>query len=236
MKIGLPDNPHESNATAGRYYLLYVDDGTITDPDWKLIGGQHSSTLNRKANSVDVSNKMSGSWKVKKAGRKEWSIDLASLALLQNKGLNALDRAFMDGRPVRLKIQYPDLTYRLGQAIITDLKLDNPYNDAAKVTGTLEGSGTLSGLKLDYTISPTSMIISIASATDQNFGIEPSMATVTSVKNGSAVLAVTSDYAYSSGVLTIKGTYFASLSTGIIALAITLNDGTTLVATIKLEV
>jgi len=161
FSVSLPDNPFKSDATAGEYYLLYVNAGTVTNPEWKRIGGQRSSTLNRKATSVDVSNRTSGRWRMKKVGLREWSIDLDGLILLNDGGLEILDQAFMDGQQAHLKFQYPDLTYRLGWAIITDFNIENPYNDAATVKGTLEGSGPLSDLMVD-----TSNLVTISKNPD----------------------------------------------------------------------
>ena len=233
----LPDNPESSPATVGKDYLLSVNVGTAATPEWALIGGQQNSSLARKADSIDASHKTSGGWKVKKAGLKEWSVDLSGLILLDadddngalEEGLQALDDAFMDGKDANLKFQYPSGAYRTGWAAVTDYEFDVPHDGAAKIKGTLEGNGALSELKMDYAISPTSATVSIAAAVDKQFAISPSSATVSNVKNGAAVLTATTDYTYSSGTLTLKSTYLSGLTAGSDTITVTLGNGTALV-------
>ena len=218
----LPENPSQSEATVGKDYLVSVDKGTVTSPDWVLIGGQRNSALNRKADSIDVSHKTSGGWKSSKAGLKSWGIDLSGLVLLNNPGIEVLEQAFDESKGVHLKFQYPDGSYRTGWASITDFSFDVPHDGAATLKGTLEGNGALSSSMKDETptVAPTTGTFSKATTTDLTFTIDPSTTTVNSVLVSNTALASGTEYVYASGTLKIKATYLATLSNGNVSIVI----------------
>ena len=149
MPITLPNNPSPSAACVGKDFLLYINTGTVETPNWTLVGGQRNSSLNRSADSVDVSHKTSGGWKSTRAGLRSWSIDLDGLVLLQDAGVEALETAFNEGKEVHVKFKYPDGKYRDGWAAITELSIDTPHDGEASVSGKLEGTGPLSDLKTE---------------------------------------------------------------------------------------
>ena len=149
MSVTLPDNPSPSAACVGKDFLLYINTGTVATPNWTLVGGQRNSSLNRSADSIDISHKTSGGWKSTRAGLRSWGIDLDGLVLLQDAGLEALETAFNEGKEVHVKIKYPDGKYREGWAVITELSIDTPHDGEASISGTLEGTGPLSDLKTE---------------------------------------------------------------------------------------
>jgi TP901-1 family phage major tail protein len=224
----LPTNPSTSAATVGKDYLLSIATGELAAIIWTLVGGQRSSNLSRKADSIDVSHKTSGGWKSTKAGLKEWSIDLSGLALLQDAGLEALEQAFNASQDIYLKFKYPDGTYRTGWASITELSIENPHDGAATLKGTLSGIGALSELQTESTITPLVATFSKATAADATFSITPTTSTITSVKNGSVTLNATTDYTYSAGALVIKSAYLTTLTNGVATLAIDVGTGSNL--------
>ena len=219
MPITLPTNPSPAQATVGKDYLLYINTGTVATPVWTLIGGQRSGNLNRKAESIDASNKTTGGWKQSLPGLLSWSIALDGLVLLQDLGLQALEQAFNAAQQVELKFVYPNLTYRTGWASITELSIDNAYNAAATLKGTLDGVGPLS--ELMPVISPINATISLAAATDIVFTVTPTSSTIASVMNGNTALVSDTSYTYSSGVLTIKTSYLETLAAGNVTLTVT---------------
>lgn len=151
----LPENPNKTQATVGKDYLLNVNTGTYEKPTWTLVGGQRNSKLDKKADSIDVSDKTTGGWSSKLPGLKSWTIDLSGLAMLNDDGVDALDVAFNAGKTVDLRFEYPDKTYQRGWASITALSTDNPHNGAATISGTLEGNGPLSEKTTDTTSTST---------------------------------------------------------------------------------
>lgn len=145
----LPENPNKTTATVGKDYLLSVNTGTYDTPVWTLVGGQRNSKLDKKSDSVDVSDKTTGGWKATLPGLKSWTIDLSGLAMLNDDGVDAIETAFDAGKPVDIKFQYPDKAYQRGWASITAFSRDVPHNGAATISGTLEGNGALSARTTD---------------------------------------------------------------------------------------
>lgn len=135
--------------TVGKLYKIYINTGTDeeTGAEWVLIGGQRGGSLSRKADSIDASHKGSGGWKSTLQGLKEWSLDVDTLVMSNDEGLDALDRAFLDDQLVNIKFEYPDLSYVTGWASTTELSLDVPHDDVATYKGSLNGVGPLSELK-----------------------------------------------------------------------------------------
>ena len=135
--------------TVGKNYFIYVNTGTneTTGAEWLLVGGQRGGTLSRKADSIDASHKGSGGWKSTLQGLKEWSIDLDTLVMPNDEGLQVINQAFLDDQQINLKFEYPDKSYVTGWASITELSLEAPHDDVATYKGSLNGVGPLSDLK-----------------------------------------------------------------------------------------
>ena len=57
--INLPSNPDLGAAEVGKDFLLFVNTGTVSTPEWQMIGGQRNSGLTRQAETIDVSHKTS---------------------------------------------------------------------------------------------------------------------------------------------------------------------------------
>ena len=232
MAITLPTNPSVSSASVGKDFLLSVNTGTVAVPIWTLIGGQRGASLSRSADEIDVSHKTSGGWKSTKAGLRSWGIDLDGLVILADAGLAALEYAFMNGLEINVQLLYPDGSYQTGWGSLTDFSQEAPHDGEATLKGTISGNGALSART--PSISPLTVTVSKAAATDQTFAILPATTTVTDVKNGAATLTVTTNYTYSAGALVVKGTYLGGLTVGVHTLTITTGDGATLSVTVNL--
>lgn len=143
-----------SKATAGKDYLLYVNTGaTEASPTWTLVGGQRSGDLSRKADEIDASDKTSGGWKATLPGLRSWSIDLESVYLAGDTGAKFLEAAFLNNKQVNIKFEYPDQSYLMGWASLTECSLSTPHDDVATLKGTLSGAGPLSDLKTGGTVN-----------------------------------------------------------------------------------
>ncbi|SMC63219.1 phage tail tube protein [Sporomusa malonica] len=234
--VTLPDNPDTSSATVGKDYLLYVNGGTASIPVWKIVGGQRSSNLNRSADSVDLSHKTSGGWKTTKQGLKGWGIDLDAIILLEEtgyeEGVAIIEAGYMQGKDINIKLVYPNGLYRTGWTQVTDFPEEAPHDGEASLSGTLEGVGALSNLLPDLT--PITATMSLAAAADKVFTILPATTTVSSVKNGSTAITVTTDYTYSTGTLTLLSGYLDGLTAGAYTFTVTTGDGATLTVTVTI--
>ena len=134
-----------STATAGKDYLIYLNTGaTEAAPTWTLLGGQRSGDLNREADEIDASNKTSGGWKSTLPGLRSWSIDLETVYLAGDTGAKFLEAAFLAGKQVHVKFEYPDKSFVTGWGSITECSLSTPHDDVATLKGTISGDGPLS--------------------------------------------------------------------------------------------
>lgn len=134
-----------STATAGKDYLIYLNTGTTeAAPTWTLLGGQRSGDLNREADEIDASHKTSGGWKSTLPGLRSWSIDLETVCLAGDTGAKFLEAAFLAGKQVHVKFEYPDKSFVTGWGSITECSLSTPHDDVATLKGTISGDGPLS--------------------------------------------------------------------------------------------
>lgn len=133
-----------STATAGKDYLIYLNTGTTeAAPTWTLLGGQRSGDLNREADEIDASHKTSGGWKSTLPGLRSWSIDLETVYLAGDTGAKFLEAAFLAGKQVHVKFEYPDKSFVTGWGSITECSLSTPHDDVATLKGTISGDGPL---------------------------------------------------------------------------------------------
>lgn len=134
-----------STATAGKDYLIYLNTGTTeAAPTWTLLGGQRSGDLNREADEIDASHKTSGGWESTLPGLRSWSIDLETVYLAGDTGAKFLEAAFLAGKQVHVKFEYPDKSFVTGWGSITECSLSTPHDDVATLKGTISGDGPLS--------------------------------------------------------------------------------------------
>src|SRR5699024_7426279 len=92
-----------TKALAGKDILLAVFDATGT----KLlaVSGQQGLTINRTADSIEVSYKdTKGGWKSKIVGMKEWSIDNDGRYVPSDETHKLLGKAFEESKPVCVKV------------------------------------------------------------------------------------------------------------------------------------
>lgn len=137
-------NASSAKAVAGKDILLAVfsEDGA----NLLAISGQQGLTINRSADSIEVTSKdTDGGWKAKIAGMKEWSIDNDGLYVMDDASHIALSKAFDAGDPVCLKVINGKTKTGMfgGLAYITDYPIEAPYDDAMTYSLTFDGNGKL---------------------------------------------------------------------------------------------
>ena len=141
----LPDNPDTNIAEAGKDVLLYIGkSGSGTTEAFDLVGGQRNSTIERSANSLDASHKGSGGWTANKPGLKSWKSSFDGLQIMSDEGAQVMEHCFREGKQVHAKFVYPDASYQIGWAYITEFTRDNPHDGIATIKATMEGVGEIS--------------------------------------------------------------------------------------------
>ena len=141
----LPKYKSSVVAEAGKDTLLYIDKGgdTVT-PNWVVAGGQRNSPVQYKANEIDASHKTSGGWDDKVAGTRSWTIDYTGLYIMGDEAVQILDHAFRNSLAVHVKVQYPDESYQVGWASVTEFSREFPHDNVATLKVTLNGKGPIS--------------------------------------------------------------------------------------------
>lgn len=124
-------------------FLVHANTGTSEVPVWTKIGGQRGATLNRSAETLDVTSKDSKGFKEFVPSFKEWSVEAEGLFIDGDTGFKALEKSYMDGTTLLVQMSTPSGDKYKGLAIITDLPLEAPYDDMATYSVTLQGSGEL---------------------------------------------------------------------------------------------
>lgn len=137
-------NANATKALAGKDILLAIFDST--GANLLAISGQQGLTINRSADSVEVTSKDTvGGWKAKIAGMKEWSIDNDGLYVPSDDTHKLLGVAYENGDPVCLKVINAKSKTGMfgGLAVVTDYSLEAPFDDAMTYSISLEGNGAL---------------------------------------------------------------------------------------------
>lgn len=133
-----------TKAIAGKDIILAVFDATGTD--LLAISGQQGLTINRSADSIEVTSKdTKGGWKSKIAGMKEWSVDNDGYYVPSHASHKALGTAFQNSDPVCIKIVNGKTKASMfgGLAYVTDYSIEAPYDDGITYSISLEGNGAL---------------------------------------------------------------------------------------------
>ncbi|MHA4046468.1 phage tail tube protein [Bacillus cereus] len=128
------------------------------------IGGQKEHTMNRTADTIDVSTKTGGilnmeeimakmgvtDWKQKEyndykeyiQGQKEWSVDASGAIPSSDKAYDILDAAYENGDPVGVsELDLGRMKEKVGIAIPTDMSEEAPIDDLAAYSISLTGTG-----------------------------------------------------------------------------------------------
>jgi predicted secreted protein len=211
VTLTTPVNPMAAQATVGKDYLVYVS-GIIspaTVESWNVLGGQQSGTIDETTDEIDVSNKASGGYKAALSGLTTWSIDFGSIALMpgSDNGVEILKRAKALKTQLKVKILYPDGSFRVGWASGTTYSVDTPYDKAATLKGKLVGYGAL---------SVQSVVESISAAAAQTVYFM-STATATAISafdmtTGVTTSLVAANFTTTPGSVTLTSTYIATLT------------------------
>lgn len=111
--------------------------------EYKAVGAQRGASLSMNADQLDKTSKQSEGWTESLAGMKSWSISTDGLLILDDEGYLALEDAYMQGENVLVQMSTKSGALYEGEAIISSLDLDAPYDDLANYSVELTGAGKL---------------------------------------------------------------------------------------------
>lgn len=129
---------------SGASVILHVVDGSTK----VAIGGQTGATINRTADTIDVTNKVSDGYREFVSSWKEWSIDCDAFVTLGDIGQEKLETAYANGEAIDVTTRVGDdanlagVTYS-GKALITSLTTELGQDDAVTYALSLQGTGKL---------------------------------------------------------------------------------------------
>ena len=130
-------------AMRGLDVLIKVNVGTAESPEYIAVGAQRGASLSRSAETLDKTSKDSDGWQESLAGLKSWSISTDGLLILDDEGYEALENAYMMSENVLIQFSTKSGAMFEGDAIITSIDLDAPYDDLISYTAEFQGSGAL---------------------------------------------------------------------------------------------
>lgn len=128
---------------AGKDVLILVNTGTTGSPTWTSIAGQRGTTLNRKGDAIDTSDKTTSGWKTSLQGLKEWSCEAEIIIETLDNGRQALETAFNAGTNVDICLQLNESVIYRGTAAVTEFTIDTPHDDVMSGKITLSGASAL---------------------------------------------------------------------------------------------
>ena len=108
----------------------------------KVIGGQENIQLDRKAEAIDITNKINGNWQENLSGLKTWSLSCSGVYLLNSEGYDLAEQAFLQNQNVEVELHITNKKY-MGEAIITAFPLSSGYSTQYKYNIKLLGNGAL---------------------------------------------------------------------------------------------
>ena len=130
-------------AMKGLDVLIKVNVGTAETPEYVAVGAQRGASLSRSAETLDKTSKDSDGWQESLSGLKSWSISTDGLLILDDAGYEALENAYMMSENVLVQFSTKSGAMFEGDAIITSIDLDAPYDDLISYTAEFQGSGAI---------------------------------------------------------------------------------------------
>ena len=106
------------------------------------LAGQQNASLTRSVASIDITNKINGSWGESLPGLKTWKVSCGGIYVKNAESYKALESAFMNNEELTVKVMMDNQCY-IGQALITNFPLNAVFNSQFKYTLQLLGTGEL---------------------------------------------------------------------------------------------
>lgn len=122
--------------------VLVKIDTTGEGRTYTAVGGQKGCTLNRSAETIDVTDKNSNGWSENMAGIKSWSVDMDGFVVLEDTALEKLAEHFEQRKPVKVQLDMGGARYS-GDAYIVDFPIEAPLDDAVTYSLSLVNASPL---------------------------------------------------------------------------------------------
>lgn len=114
----------------------------VAPNSFTTVGGQTGATLNRSAETIDVTDKTNDGYKEYMAGLKEWSVDFDGFIVTDDSGIDILDEVFEARKKVYLEIEMGGKKYT-GSGYIVDYPIEMPLDSAVSYSLSISGASPL---------------------------------------------------------------------------------------------
>lgn len=128
---------------AGVDILILVNTGTEEMPTWTPVGGQRGAKLKEEVDTVETSNKASGTAKTFEYGMTSWSITCDGAYVPDDAAYALLRAALRNRQKVKVQVTEYGTAVREGMALVKSNELDAPYDNSATYSIELQGDGEL---------------------------------------------------------------------------------------------
>lgn len=106
------------------------------------IGGQTGATLNRSAETIDVTDKTNDGYKEYMAGLKEWSLDCDGFVIIADGGIDILDECFENREKIYIEVEIAGNKYS-GSGYIVDYPIEMPMDAGVSYSISISGASKL---------------------------------------------------------------------------------------------
>lgn len=130
-------------ATRGIDLLIKINQGTAEAPEYVAVAAQRGASLSLESEVLDKTSKDSDGWTENLSGIKSWSISTDGLLILDDEGFGLLEDAYMMSENILIQIATKTGTLYEGEAIVTSVELDAPYDDLASYSAEFTGANKL---------------------------------------------------------------------------------------------
>ena len=135
--------------TSGLNWIMKINtSGNNASPAWTTIASQTGGKLTWKNKAIDVTGKDDSGWDAFIPGQGNWVFTCDGVIELSDTGLQQVETAMKTSIPVYIEVTRPDAGTYIGNAILTDLAFDMPYDKASTFTISFQGDQAL----VTYTI------------------------------------------------------------------------------------
>lgn len=133
----------QSKFIRGNETLIKYNKGTAEAPDYVVIGGQQSCTLNRSADTIETTYKSGNRFKEFDTSYIEWSIDFDGMIINNDESFEILEQSLLEGKILEIQMAMPNGRTYAGNVICVDLPIEAGYDSNATYSSSFQGTGEL---------------------------------------------------------------------------------------------
>lgn len=127
----------------GQDILILANTGTDAAPVWDIVGGQRSATVTEENETIDMTSKDSGGAMDYDYGLYSWNISCDGVYVPSETAYAKLRTAMRAKEAIKVRLQEDGENVLEGNAVITSMEWEGPYDAEATYSLELQGTGRL---------------------------------------------------------------------------------------------